>query len=59
MRNYKSSSTVKPLEWDLTSSKKKVYHNYNIIQEFPEEGSMMYFYDVIYTFLTTLQVFRK
>lgn len=46
MRNYKSSSTVKPLEWDLTSSKKKVYHNYNITQEFAEEGPIMYYYNV-------------
>lgn len=46
MRSYKSSSTVKPLEWDLTSSKQRVYHNYNIISQFPEEGPMMYFYDV-------------
>lgn len=44
MRNYQSSSTVKPLEWDLISSKKKVYHNYNI--EVIESEPLMYFYDV-------------
>ena len=44
MRNYQSSSTVKPLEWDLISSKKKVYHNYNI--EVIESEPLMYSYDV-------------
>lgn len=44
MRNYKSSSTVKPLEWDLTSSKQRVYHNYNV--EVTESEPPMYSYDV-------------
>ena len=45
MRSYKSSSTVKPLEWDLTSSKQKVYRNYNIAETI-EDGFIMYSYDV-------------
>ena len=44
MRSYKSSSTVKPLEWDLTSSKQRVYHNYNV--EVTESEPLMYSYDV-------------
>lgn len=47
MVNYKSSSTIKPNEWDFDSSKYKVFHNTNII-EIPatEDTPLMYSYEV-------------
>lgn len=47
MKEYKSQSTVIPLEWDTESSPTTVYHNFNVIeimeiQDFPQ----MYEYDV-------------
>lgn len=44
---YKSSSAIKPIEWDLNSSKNKVYHNINI-QEIPatDDTPLMYSYEV-------------
>ena len=30
MTTYISKSTVKPIEWDITSSPTTVYHNYNV-----------------------------
>lgn len=32
MRTYKSESDNIPIEWDTTSSKRVVYHNYNVKQ---------------------------
>lgn len=47
MYTYKSSSTIKPPEWDLNSSKQKVYHNFNIQEiEAKEDIPAMYNYDV-------------
>lgn len=47
MKQYKSSSLERPLEWDLTSSKYVVYHNYNIVEALPKEDEPInYFYDV-------------
>lgn len=47
MKSYQSSSTVRPEEWDKTSSPSKVYHNYNVT-ETPEsaDNQRMYHYDV-------------
>lgn len=47
MKSYQSSSTVRPEEWDKTSSPGRVYHNYNVI-EAPADGEnpLMYHYDV-------------
>lgn len=47
MKNYKSESTVRPQEWDKTSSPDRVYHNENVV-EVPatEETPVMYKYDV-------------
>ena len=46
MKQYKSSSMVKPIEWDTTSCPVIVYHNFNVIEEVSAEGTI-YKYDVI------------
>lgn len=47
MKHYTSSSLDMPIEWDLTSSKYVVYHNYNI-QIIPEDehNPLSYSYNV-------------
>lgn len=32
MKTYKSESDIIPMEWDTTSSRRVVYHNYNVEQ---------------------------
>lgn len=51
IKTYKSESTIRPEEWDTTSSKMLTYHNYNIEQterqdEFSEIKMLIYTYDV-------------
>lgn len=47
MVKYRSSSTVRPPEWDKTSSPTKIYHHVNIV-EVPatDDNPVMYTYDV-------------
>ncbi len=45
MKTYESWSAVRPEEWDKTSSKNKIYHNTDVIQE-EEEGITIYRYTV-------------
>lgn len=48
MKQVKSESTVRPQEWDTTSSETTVYHNYNVA-ELPAQagtkGPLLYQYD--------------
>jgi len=47
MKQYKSQSSVLPLEWDTTSSETTVYHNENIVEQPATETTpIMYNYDV-------------
>lgn len=47
MKSYKSESTVRPEEWDKTSSPEKVYHNQNIVESpATEDKPATFVYDV-------------
>ena len=46
MKTYSSQSTIKPVEWDVTSSPTAVYHNYNVKVTTNDDGTTMYIYDV-------------
>ena len=48
MKTVKSSSTVRPVEWDTTSSETTVYHNFDVVEkpaqggEFPQPAMFEY-----------------
>ena len=44
MQTIKSQSTVKPIEWNISSSPTTVYHNYNVTEKQIDDGSV-YEYD--------------
>ena len=47
MKSYTSESTVRPEEWDKTSSTERVYHNQNIVEHpATEDRPVMYSFDV-------------
>ena len=47
MREYRSSSTEQPPEWDATSSKDVAYHNTNVTSTpATDDTPIMYEYDV-------------
>lgn len=47
MKNYKSTSTEMPPDWDATSSPEVVYHNYDVVEVPATEGNpTMYRYEV-------------